>query len=353
MSSRHRRGPALVLATVAVVIAAIGLALNVRQVAAAFLVAYTAVTSVVLGVLATIMIALLTTATWFAALRSQAERVIRAMPALAVLSVLLLPAVFVLQPAVDTADQARRVYLKPAFLVARTVMYWIVWLAIAESLRATLRHQGAGAGDDSKAARHSRVVASAGLVALALTMTFASIDWMMALTPRWYSTIYAVYWFAGGMTGALGLLAILSRSDAQPRERDGAIQALGKLMLTFVMFWVYIGFAQYIVIWSANIPLEVTWYVERTHEAWGGVALALLIGAAISFLALVNRAVRRRGAIVAALGALLLVLRYVDAFWTVIPGVVPLTWWLIALSAATLVIVVDATMLVAAIRGRA
>ena len=248
-------------------------------------------------------------------------------------------------------DHARRVYLNPTFLVARTVTYWIVWLAIAESLRATLQSQAAG--DDSKAARHSRVVASAGLVALGLTMTFASFDWMMALTPRWYSTTYGAYWFAGGMTGALALLAVLGRSDMQPDERDGSVQALGKLMLTFVMFWVYIGFAQYIVIWSANIPLEVTWYVERTHEAWGGVALALLIGAAISFLALVNRAVRRRGAIVATLGALLLVLRYVDAFWTVIPGVVPLTWWLIALSAATLVIVVDATMLVAAIRGRA
>lgn len=124
-------------------------------------------------------------------------------------------------------------------------------------------------------------------------------------------------------------------------------------MLTFVMFWVYIGFAQYIVIWSGDIPLEVTWHAQRTHGAWGAVALALLVGGAIAFLALLNRAVRRRSALVAALGALLLALHYADMYWMLMPDLMPVTWWLLALSAATLVLVVESTMLVAALRGQA
>ena len=101
-------------------------------------------------------------------------------------------------------------------------------------------------------------------------MTFASFDWMMSLTPRWYSTIFGVYWFGGGMTGALALLSVVPEPGSLHRDRTlEAIPALGKLMLTFTMFWVYVGFAQYIVIWSADIPQEVTWHATRKHGGWG------------------------------------------------------------------------------------
>ncbi|MGH7618048.1 MAG: hypothetical protein ACREPM_12535 [Gemmatimonadaceae bacterium] len=353
MTDRRRRIPAAIVAVVAAIAAIIelvGLVVDARQVAVAFLVAYAAVTSVMLGVLAMTMIALLTTASWFAAVRHYAERVISALPALAVLCVPLLVAVLTLQPAVAPDDHARRAYLNPTFLVARAVLYWIAWLVIAESLRVAFRIQRGG--DDAKAARRFRVISCAGLVVLSLTMTFASFDWMMALTPRWYSTVYGVYWFAGGMTGAMGLLAILGRAYGKPAELTGSFQAIGKLMLTFVMFWVYTGFAQYIVIWSGNIPVEVLWYVQRTRGAWGGVALALLIGAAIAFVALVNRSIRARGEVVAALGVLVLVLHYVDTSWMLLPSVMPATWWVAALSVATLIIVAESAILVAATRQR-
>lgn len=199
MTDRRKHYRALALTAAALVVAAIGVGVNVRQVAAAFLVAYAAVVSIMLGILAMIMIALLTTATWFAMVRRRAESVIGAMPALAVLSVLLLPAVLALQPAVNPADHARRIYLSPPFVVARTALYWIAWLAIAESIRATSRMQRRG--EAARAARRFRLISSGGLIVLGITMTFASFDWMMSLTPRWYSTVYGVYWFAGGMTG--------------------------------------------------------------------------------------------------------------------------------------------------------
>lgn len=350
MTLRRRRLPAAVVAVIAVIIVILGLVVDARQVAVAFLVAYMAVTSVILGVLAMTMIALLTTASWFAAVRHYAERVLSALPALAVLCVPLLVVVFALQPPVAPDDHARRVYLNPAFLVTRAVLYWIAWLAIAESLRVAFRIQRDG--DEARAARRLRVISCAGLVVLGLTMTFASFDWMMALTPRWYSTMYGVYWLAGGMTGAMGLLAILGRAYGKPAALTGSFQAIGKLMLTFVMFWVYTGFAQYIVIWSGNVPVEVLWYTQRTRGAWGGVALGLLIGAAAAFVALVNRSIRARGGIVAALGLLLLVLHYFDTSWIVLPGVIPATWWVAMLSIATLIIVTESTILVAATRRR-
>ena len=180
-------------------------------------------------------------------------------------------------------------------------------------------------------------------------MTFASFDWMMSLTPRWYSTIYGVYWFGGGMTGALALLALLARPSGASGVAE-SYPALGKLMLTFLMFWVYIGFAQYIVIWSGNIPQEVTWHVARTHGPWGGLALALLLGAAIVFLALLSRTAKARHARLIIVGALLLTLHYLDTYWMIIPNLVPMTWWLAALSAASIVIVAGSTLVVARVR---
>jgi len=189
-------------------------------------------------------------------------------------------------------------------------------------------------------------------------MTFASFDWLMSLTPEWYSSVFGVYWFAGGVVGALALLAIqagrASSAKTPPLVDSDHLQALGKLLLTFVMFWVYIGFAQYIVIWSGNIPREVSWYVTRTHGGWGGLALVILLaGAALPFLLLLLLRVKRSATLLAAVGALLLVFQYADTYWVVMPGLVPITWWTIVLSAALLILVVAAAAIVAGVRHRA
>jgi hypothetical protein len=185
-------------------------------------------------------------------------------------------------------------------------------------------------------------------------MTFASFDWMMSLTPEWYSTVYGVYWFGGGMVGALALLAMLARRPAFVATVD-ELHALGKLLLTFVMFWVYAAFAQYIVIWSGDIPREVTWYVVRNRGGWGGLALVLLLGSvALPFLLLLLLRVKRSGVLLGALGALLLAFHYVDTYWLVMPGLVPVTWWTVPVSLAALasvaVVVVAASVMTAPAR---
>src|SRR5581483_5465432 len=132
----------------------------------------------------------------------------------------------------------------------------------------------------------------------AITMTFAAFDWMMSLTPDWLSTIYGVYWFAGGLVGALALLALMvgyaPAGVEWPAVSDDELHSLGKLLLTFVLFWLYCGFSQYIVIWSGDLPNEVTWYIPRTHGGWGAIAALLVLGGfAIPFLLLLFVSVKR------------------------------------------------------------
>ncbi|MGH7623343.1 MAG: hypothetical protein ACREMU_13450, partial [Gemmatimonadaceae bacterium] len=295
-----------------------------------------------------VMIAHLTTATWFGVLRGRAAAVLGALPALAGLGLfvlLALPALFPWTHAPATAHQ----YLNIPFFIARYVVYWAAWIGIAELLRRTAAIEARG--DVVRAALGYRRISSAGLVVLALTMTFAAFDWMMSLTPDWSSTIYGVYWFAGGMVGALALLALLSRLDDRVPVPPAASQSLGKLLLTFVLFWLYIAFAQYIVIWSGDLPREVSWYVPRTHRAWASVALVLLLGMfLLPFLALTVRAVKRSGAALAVLGALLLVLHWVDSYWMVMPGLAGVTWWTLILAVAMAVVVVEVAVALAAFR---
>lgn len=333
------------IAAVAIAVVIVAILTSVREVAAVFLVAYAAAVSVALGMLAVIMIAHLTTATWFRPFRARAEVVVRSLPVLAGFGVLLLIAAPELYPWLGGAAVPARVYLNVPFFVVRWIIYWAVWLLTLYGLQKARSLQAAG--DLAAAARRFRIVSSAGLVALGVTMTFASFDWMMSLTPAWASTIYGVYWFAGGVLGALALLALLAgvvggRFGFEPVSDDD-LHSLGKLLTTFVLFWLYIGFSQYIVMWSGNIPAEISWYVPRTHGAWGGLAALLVFGNFVfPFLLLLFRAVKRSRRALMFIGAGLLVLHYLDMFWVVMPGVQPVRWWTVIVAIAVVVLLVGA-----------
>ena len=318
----------LVVAAIGVTATALGALFDPRRAAFALLAAHAAVVSVVLGALAMVMIGHVTGATWFVLLRRRAEDVTAALPALAVLFVPLLLGVRVLYPwagppgalapHVREAVEAKRAYLEVPFFVVRAAVYWITWIALAELLRrASLRQDGASDEASAHALAHRmRVLSAAGLPALALTLTFAAFDWMMSLSPAWSSTLYGVYVFAGGGVGALALLAVASPKSLGTEQRH----ALAKLLLAFVLFWAYVAYSQYVVVWSADLPNEVGWYLARLRGGWRGVAALLVVGhlvlpAPLLFL----RGVKRSAIALAALGAWLLAMHYVDVYWMLLP----------------------------------
>ena len=96
---------------------------------------------------------------------------------------------------------------------------------------------------------------------LALTQTFAAVDWIMGLDPYWYSTIFGVYWFAGSFVSFFALvtlMVVLLRRNGLMTDVVGLehFHDLGKLLFAFTVFWAYIGFSQYFLIWYGNIPEE-------------------------------------------------------------------------------------------------
>ena len=149
-----------------------------------------------------------------------------------------------------------------------------------------------------------------GLILLAGTITFAAFDFLMSLTPRWYSTIYGLYYFSGAMVGALASIILLAIAlQAAGRLRNLVTvehyHDLGKLLFAFVVFWGYMAFSQYMLIWYANLPEETEWYQPRNSGVWAVVSLVLLFGhLLIPFLGMMSRQIKREQGPVGLLGGL-------------------------------------------------
>ena len=320
---------ALVVGVLGALLTALGALLEPRRTPAAYLVAWAAATWTVLGALLLAAVAALTRAGWMQACERPVRAIVRTLPLLALLFVPIALWAGVLYPWVPPLDglppeiaarvEAKRDWLNVPFWAGRAAAYFAVWLLAGWRLRrareADRRASGAGA-----------------LAVLALTTTLAAVDWLMSLAPHWASAAYGPYVLAGGVVAALSLASVLAW---WVRRDDGAVAdaedpagrrtiARGRLLLVALLAWLWIGFSQYLVVWSADLPVEVTWFLPRVRGAWGGVVLALLVlgGLAPAALLLV-RDVVRRGAWLAGIGAWLLVVHWVHVAWLVLPEVQP------------------------------
>ena len=96
---------------------------------------------------------------------------------------------------------------------------------------------------------------------------------------------------------------------------------LGKLMLAIVMLWAYLSFSQYLIIYSGNLPQEISWYVRRLNGGWGWVGLALLLlHFALPFALLLSQSLKKNPKTIPAIAIFIICIRLVDIFWLVEPN---------------------------------
>jgi hypothetical protein len=320
----------VVLVVIAVVV---GFILDPRGVTAGYLAAYASVLGVVLGVLLLHMIVELSGGAWFAPLRRHAQAVIATLPVLALLFVPIVGVAHTLYPwtapaslsaPLRVAVAARAPYLITGFALVRVVLYWLVWIGVGELVRSASIERDTEPNEETVA--RMRAVSAAGIPVVALALTFAAFDWLMSISPDWSSSIYALYFFAGASVGALALLAVTGGLALRAANRAATtlapdtLQALGKLLLTFVLFWAYVGYAQFLIIWIADVPREVQWYAVRARGGWGALGVLLLAGHfVLPVLALLLRVVKRSAVAMIVLGAWMLLMHYLDIYWLVAP----------------------------------
>jgi hypothetical protein len=323
-----------VLALLGVVACAILAPGNPKQFYFSWLVSFLFFLSLALGALFFVLIQYAVQGGWGIVLRRIGETIFATLPAMALLFVPLLLGLHELfewshHDAVqrDALLRWKSPYLNVPFFLIRAAIYFGSWCLIALLYYRGSRGQDA-TGDPRVSARLRRFAGPA-IIVMALTSSFASVDWIMSLTPHWYSTMFGVYFFAGSFVGFIALLSVLAVAMQRARLLDTIINAehlhdVGKFLFAFTAFWAYIAFSQFFLIWYANMPEETVWFKARLEGSWKTVSILLMVGHfAAPFFYLMGRAVKRRGSTLAIGGAWLLVMHFVDLYWQIMPTLHP------------------------------
>ena len=212
----------------------------------------------------------------------------------------------------------------PSFFLVRAGVYLGAWMILAISLgRADARHDREPTPAN---ARRQHRISAAGIPALALTMTFASFDWFMAAEPGWVSDMYGLYFFAGGLASAVSMVAIVAwlatrHAPASRAPGPDHFGAVGRLMLMATVLWAYIAFFQLLLVWIANLPREVGFYVSRSQSGYQIIDAFLIFGHFVGpFLVLLSRPLKQRPAALAVVAAWIVLMDAVDVAWLVLPA---------------------------------
>jgi len=283
------------------------------------------------GCLSILMIQHLTGGMWGRVIRRILEAGTRTFPLLAVLFipiVLGLGELYVWthaeQVAADPVLQHKSAYLNVSFFLGRAAVYFLAWLGMAFFLNKWSLEQDQSPGP--RLAGRLRSLSGPGLVAMALTITFSSVDWGMSLDPHWFSTMYGVLFMIGQALSAMALVIVMVALLAHVEPLASVVQKeqvhdLGKLLLAFVMLWAYVNFSQLLIVWSGNLPEEIPWYIQRLHGGWQWLALGLVVfHFALPFLMLLSRDLKRNAKLLGGVAALILLARSIDLFWLLAPS---------------------------------
>jgi hypothetical protein len=285
-----------------------------------------------LGSLAFLMMWYLTGGRWGVAARRIVEAASRTLPLMAVLFIPLAVSAGWLYDWADPSkvahsrdlSHARLVYLNLHGYWLRAIIYFVIWLGLAYLLSQWSAEQDHPPLRDL--GRRYSQLSSAGLILYAFTITFAVIDWVMSLDASWISTVYGLIFIAGQVLLAICFLVVIETLLRNYRPISDVLTAEnlrdhGNLMLTFVMLWAYMSFAQLLIIWSGNLPEEIRWYLPRWHHGWQFVGLCLAgLHFALPFALLLSAARKRKARRLVKVAVWLFLMRWVDLFWFIEPN---------------------------------
>jgi hypothetical protein len=309
-----------------------GMLIDRAQFFHAYLVGFIFWTGITIGSLALLMLQHLTGGAWGLIIRRVLEAATRTLPLILLLFIPLVVGLKQIYPWTNRAEmnqvpalrEKAAHYLNPPFFIGRALVYFAIWSLLAVLLNWLSLQQDRTA--DSKLRKRFQVVSGPGLGILILTITFASIDWVMSLDPAWSSTIFGLIFVASWSLSALafGILTMSWLAKREPMNevvRPSHFHDWGNLLLALVMLWTYFAFSQYLIIWSGNLPEETVWYVARNHGGWGAIALGIVIlQFAFPFMTLLSRATKKSSQKLALLAVLILVMRIVDVIWLIEPS---------------------------------
>ena len=218
-------------------------------------------------------------------------------------------------------------YLNSGNWVLRAVICFAIWIGLATLMNKWSERQDATG--EIVWRKKMKFLAGPALLTYVLTMSVASVDWVMSLEPAWFSSIYGAMFFLGqGLSMmAFTIVFVVWLSKFQPMKtelRVNRLHDLGNLQFAFILLWAYMEVSQFIIIWSAGLPEEITWYMNRSRHGFEYVSTALvMLQFFIPFFVLISRGVKRVKERIVKIALAIICIRVLDLWWIVAPSLHP------------------------------
>jgi hypothetical protein len=323
---------ALVIGGIGLAACAAGAFINGQEFFRSYLVAYMLWLGIALGCTSLLMLHHLVGGGWGYVIRRLLESGARTFPVLLILGI---PFLIGVSPShawarVEAFDPAtlsefKRVYMDPTFFYARTAVYFGAWLFLGYILNKWSFEQDT-TREPGRVGIRLQAMSGPGLIIYGMTISYASIDWVMSLEPGWASTIFGMMFMVAQALSAMAFVIIVLMRLTERKPLSDVVQPshfhdLGTLLFAFVMLWAYLSFSQFLIIWSGNLRDEIPWYLSRSRGQWAYLAVFLIVfHFAVPFFLLLSRTLKRKKQTLAAVAAALILMTWVDLYWIVMPS---------------------------------
>ncbi|MFT5217298.1 MAG: hypothetical protein ACI83H_002435 [Glaciecola sp.] len=230
----------------------------------------------------------------------------------------------------DKLIAAKSGYLNFPFWIARAAFFLIGWNYYRyKSVQNDLAQDEST--DNSFYKKNFKLTAGF-LVFFIVTESIMSWDWIMSIDPHWFSTLFGWYVFSSFFVSAITTIALvtlyLKSRGFLEHVNTSHIHDLAKFMFGFSIFWTYLWFCQFMLIWYANIPEEITYYITRIDVYNLSFFGAVVMNFVFPFLILINTDFKRITWVLAMAGVVILAGHYIDFFNMIMPGTVGDKWFI-------------------------
>jgi hypothetical protein len=232
----------------------------------------------------------------------------------------------------DELIQAKAGWLNKTWFLIRGLIFITGWsLYRYFSRKFSLAQDSADLNDNSNFKNNFRI--SAGfLVFYIYTESIMSWDWIMSVDPHWFSTLFGWYVFASMFVSGITVIAMitiyLKSKGLMEFVNDSHLHDLAKFMFAISVFWTYLWFSQFMLIWYANIPEEVTYFVTRIEDYNLPFFGMIILNFIFPFLVLMNSDYKRVPWFIVMAGIVILFGHYIDVFNMIMPATVGDRWFI-------------------------
>lgn len=311
----------LVSAVVILVVAALAVIVFPRRVAAGYFLGFISALQIALGAMGILLIHVLSGGAWEKWLETPSRSAVAVLPVFALLTIPLWFCMDVLFPWAGDSRQTvkfsahQALWLQSIWQMVRIVIYFVIWLGIAAGLAVWVA---------GRPVRMSIGAAAVSLIAYILVSSLFAVDWIMSITPESTSSMIGFLVVSEQWVAALAVAALwmscrgqgVEPGDAEKRARID----IGNLLLAAIMFHAYCLFMDYLIVWEANLPSEIGWYLSRARVFHGFVIVSIaLLFVALPILLLLFRRIKSSARGLGSISTMVLLGHFLMVAWYIAP----------------------------------